>query len=142
MKLVKRIFKFIAILIGIVLVAIIIIVFVDKKNTNYLNIENNEFAKSNSYLIINVNVVPMHMDTVLTNKKVYIKDSLIYKIADSIDIKSIEIIDAENKYLAPGLIDMHVHLWDRYELGLYLSNGITSIRNLWGMPMHLRIKDS
>jgi len=37
---------------------------------------------------------------------------------------------------------MHVHVWDRYELGLYLSNGVTAIRNLWGMPMHLRIKEA
>jgi hypothetical protein len=36
---------------------------------------------------------------------------------------------------------MHVHVWDRYELGLYLSNGVTAVRNLWGMPMHLRIKE-
>jgi hypothetical protein len=36
---------------------------------------------------------------------------------------------------------MHVHVWDRYELGLYLSNGVTAVRNLWGMPMHLRLKE-
>ena len=36
---------------------------------------------------------------------------------------------------------MHAHVWDRYELGLYLSNGVTAVRNLWGMPMHLRIKE-
>ena len=36
---------------------------------------------------------------------------------------------------------MHVHVWDRYELGLYLSNGVTTVRNLWGIPMHLRLKE-
>lgn len=39
-----------------------------------------------------------------------------------------------------GLIDMHTHVWDKQELGLYLANGVTSIRNLWGYPMRLRIK--
>ncbi|MBT8320170.1 MAG: amidohydrolase family protein, partial [Eudoraea sp.] len=58
-----------------------------------------------------------------------------------IEVSGIEILDAENKYLTPGLIDMHVHVWDKYELGLYLSNGVTAVRNLWGMPMHLRIKE-
>ena len=37
---------------------------------------------------------------------------------------------------------MHVHLWDKYELGLYLANGITAVRNVWGMPMHMRIKNA
>lgn len=37
---------------------------------------------------------------------------------------------------------MHVHVWDKYELGLYLANGVTAIRNLWGMPMHLRLKEA
>jgi hypothetical protein len=50
-------------------------------------------------------------------------------------------VDAEGRYLMPGLIDMHVHLWDRYELGLYLANGVTAVRNVWGMPMHLRMKE-
>ena len=27
----------------------------------------------------------------------------------------------------PGLIDMHVHVWDKYDLGLYLANGVTTV---------------
>ena len=72
---------------------------------------------------------------------VYIKDGLIQKISENIEIKGVAVIDAKNKYLTPGLIDMHVHVWDKYELGLYLSNGVTAVRNLWGMPMHLRLKE-
>ncbi|WP_255449916.1 amidohydrolase family protein [Seonamhaeicola sediminis] len=83
----------------------------------------------------------MNRDTVLVDKMVYIKEGIIEKIADNIEVSGIQIFDAENKYLTPGLIDMHVHVWDRYELGLYLSNGVTAVRNLWGMPMHLRIKE-
>jgi imidazolonepropionase-like amidohydrolase len=37
---------------------------------------------------------------------------------------------------------MHVHVWDEYELGLYLANGVTTVRNLWGQPMHLRMKEA
>ncbi|GMN11383.1 amidohydrolase family protein [Croceitalea sp. MTPC9] len=140
MRIVKRILKFIAILIGILLTTMVIIIFVDNQSTKYLKVENNEFAKSNSYLITNVNVIPMNQDTILVNKMVYIKNGIIKNIADNIEIKDVKIIDAKNKYLTPGLIDMHVHIWDRYELGLYLSNGVTSVRNLWGMPMHLRLK--
>jgi len=141
MKIVKRVLKFIAILIGVFLIFIAIVVFVDKQNTNYLKVENIKFANNNSYLITNVNIIPMNQDTILVVKMVYIKDGLINNIADNIKIKDVEIINAKNKYLIPGLIDMHVHIWDRYELGLYLSNGVTAVRNLWGMPMHLRLKE-
>ncbi len=141
MKIVKLVLKFIVIIIGVLLIFIAIILLVDKQNTNYLKIENNEFVNNKSYLITNVNIIPMNQDTILVNKMVYIKDRIIQNIADNIEINGAEIIDAQNKYLTPGLIDMHVHIWDRYELGLYLSNGITAVRNLWGMPMHLRLKE-
>ena len=141
MKIVKRILKFIVIIIGVLLISIAIVLLVDKQSTNYLKLENNKSAHNNSFLITNVNVIPMNQDTVLVDKTVYIKAGIIQKIADNIEIKDVEIIDAKNKYLTPGLIDMHVHIWDRYELGLYLSNGVTAVRNLWGMPMHLRLKE-
>ena len=141
MKIVKRILKFTVIIIGILLISIAIILLIDKQSTNYLKVKNNKSADNNSFLITNVNIIPMSQDTILVDKMVYIKDGIIQKIADKIEINGVEILDARNKYLIPGLIDMHVHVWDRYELGLYLSNGITAVRNLWGMPMHLRIKE-
>ena len=140
MKIVKRILKIVFALIGLLVLIGIITLWVDASSTNYLEINQNESASNNSYLIKNVNIIPMNQDTVLVNKMVYIKDGIIEKIDDSIEVDGIQIFDGEYKYLTPGLIDMHVHVWDRYELGLYLSNGVTAIRNLWGMPMHLRIK--
>ena len=140
MNIVKQTLKLILIVIGVLLLSIAIILLVDKQNTNYLKVESNKTAVNNSFLITNVNIIPMNQDTILTNKMVYIKNGIIQNIANNIEIKDVEIIDAQNKYLIPGLIDMHVHIWDRYELGLYLSNGVTAVRNLWGMPMHLRIK--
>jgi hypothetical protein len=141
MKIVKRIIKFIVIISGILLISIVVVLLVDTQSTNYLKVENNKSAANNSFLITNVNVIPMNQDTILVDKMVYIKEGIIQEIADNINVKEVEIIDAENKYLTPGLIDMHVHLWDRHELGLYLSNGVTAVRNLWGMPMHLRLKE-
>lgn len=142
MKIVKRILKSFAVLLGVLIISVAAIVLVDQQNTNFLKIENNDHADIDSYLIRNVNIIPMNQDTVLVGKMVYIKGGIIQNIADSIDIKEADIIDARGKYLSPGLIDMHVHVWDRYELGLYLSNGVTAVRNLWGMPMHLRIKSA
>ncbi|MEB3345160.1 amidohydrolase family protein [Aquimarina gracilis] len=128
-------------LIGVLVLTSIITLWVDSRKTSYLNIDKNELTSNDSYLITNVNVIPMNQDTVLINKMVYIKEGIIEKIADTIEVDEILIFDAKNKYITPGLIDMHVHIWDRYELGLYLSNGVTAVRNLWGMPMHLRIKE-
>lgn len=141
MKILKRILKIVFTLIGLLALIIIITLWVDSSGTNYLEINKNESVSHNSYLIKNVNVIPMNQDTVLVDKMVYIKEGIIQKIADTIKVNGIQVFDAENKYLTPGLIDMHVHVWDRYELGLYLSNGVTAVRNLWGMPMHLRIKE-
>ena len=141
MKLLKRLLKFIFALIGVLVLIGIITLWVDSSRTNYLDIHKDESTFNNTYLITNVNVIPMNQDTVLVDKMVYIKEGFIEKIADNIQVDGIQIFDGENRYLTPGLIDMHVHVWDRYELGLYLSNGVTAIRNLWGMPMHLRIKE-
>jgi hypothetical protein len=140
MKIIKQIFKVLFLLVGALFVAILIIIGVDAQRTSYLTVENNESVKNNSFLITNVNVIPMTQDTILRSKMVYVKNGIIQSISDTIKIQNIEVFDAENKYLTPGLIDMHVHVWDKYELSLYLSNGVTAIRNLWGMPMHLRIK--
>ncbi len=141
MKLLKKILKIVFALIGVLIIAILVIIGVDAQRTKYLNIDHVENGDISSYLITHVNVIPMTQDTVLTDKMVYIKDGTIETIADNINIDGVEVFDAKNKYLMPGLIDMHVHVWDRYELGLYLSNGVTAVRNVWGMPMHLRIKE-
>ncbi|GAA4272969.1 amidohydrolase family protein [Aquimarina gracilis] len=141
MKTLKRLLKIMLALIGVLVLTSIITLWVDSRKTSYLNIDKNELTSNDSYLITNVNVIPMNQDTVLINKMVYIKEGIIEKIADTIEVDEILIFDAKNKYITPGLIDMHVHIWDRYELGLYLSNGVTAVRNLWGMPMHLRIKE-
>ena len=141
MKILKRLIKILIALIGVLVLTGIITLWVDSLGTNYLNVNKNEPKSNNSYLIINVNVIPMNQDTVLVDKMVYIKEGIIQKIAETIEVSGVQIFDAENRYLTPGLIDMHVHVWDRYELGLYLSNGVTAVRNLWGMPMHLRIKE-
>lgn len=140
MKILKRLTKIVFAISGVLVLIGIITLWVDSIGTNYLNVNKNEPTSINSFLIRHVNVIPMNRDTVLLDKMVYVEEGIIVKIADTIEVSGIQIIDAESKYLIPGLIDMHVHVWDRYELGLYLSNGVTAVRNLWGMPMHLRIK--
>ncbi|GAA0267922.1 amidohydrolase family protein [Alteraurantiacibacter aestuarii] len=51
-------------------------------------------------------------------------------------------IDARGLHLLPGLIDMHVHVWSEAGLGAYLAHGVTTVRNLSGMPFHLRMAEA
>ncbi len=49
------------------------------------------------------------------------------------------VVDGGGRIAMPGLVDMHVHLWDEAALGAYLAQGVTTIRNASGMPFHLRL---
>jgi hypothetical protein len=140
MEIVKRVLRYVFIFISILFLTVVVILIVDWQQTSYLKLSNNLDSEINSYLIQNVNVIPMTQDTVLVNHTVYIQEGKISSIGEGFEIDNIKIIDGRNGFLMPGLVDMHVHVWDKQELGLYLANGITTIRNVWGMPMHLRMK--
>ena len=69
------------------------------------------------------------------NKTLYIDNGVIKDISDSDieDIKGVKVIEANSMYAMPGLINMHTHLGDnKDDLLLYLVNGVTTIRNMWG----------
>jgi imidazolonepropionase-like amidohydrolase len=40
----------------------------------------------------------------------------------------------------PGLADMHAHTWEEEDFPLLLANGVTTIRNMFGGPTHLKWK--
>jgi len=47
-----------------------------------------------------------------------------------------QVIDAAGKFLIPGLWDMHVHWLHKDYLPLFLANGVTGVRIMWGDAMH------
>src|SRR5262245_12969859 len=51
------------------------------------------------------------------------------------------LIDAGNKFLIPGLWDMHVHWYGRDTLTLFTANGVTGIREMFGNSDLLRWRD-
>lgn len=142
MKILKTILKVVAGFILLLVVVVLGVFLIDQGNVGYLKLSNHPEAENRSYLISNVNILPMTGDTVLRNKSVLIKNGVIRKIAGDIDAGDMAVVDGNNRFLLPGLTDMHVHVWDDYELGLYLSNGVTTVRNVWGQPMHLRMKEA
>lgn len=126
-------------LVGLLLIMSIVIILIlcwDRKQTSFLRMQ----GLVDTYIIKNVNIVPMTADIILSDHDILIKHGYISKIAPDIFAKNIKQIDGTDKFLTPGLADMHVHEWDDYELGLYLSKGVTTLRNMWGMPFHLRMK--
>jgi tetratricopeptide (TPR) repeat protein len=50
--------------------------------------------------------------------------------------KNAQVVDATGKFLIPGLWDMHVHLNYKDYLPLYIANGVTGVRVMWGQPSH------
>ena len=85
---------------------------------------------------VNVNVVPMSADTVLRQRTVVVHDGVIQAIGgvDGVPIpKDAKVIDGTDRFLVPGLAEMHAHVpatdspeLDRY-FTLYVANGVTLI---------------
>lgn len=100
-----------------------------------------------------VNVIPMDGERVLRDQTVLVRDGLISEVGDARKVRvprGALRIDGRGKYLLPGLVDMHTHLFtdDDYipdelagdELALILANGVTTIRLMIGTPDHLRLR--
>jgi len=45
-------------------------------------------------------------------------------------------VNGKGKFLIPGLWDMHVHWYDKDYLPLFIANGVTGVRMMWGVPSH------
>jgi hypothetical protein len=98
------------------------------------------FAKDDS-LIKNVSVITMESDRILEHTDVLLSGGRITSIGQglSVDNPDMNIIDGKNKYLMPGLADMHMHFWgDSTALRLYLANGVTTIRCMSGKPEYIK----
>ena len=102
---------------------------------------------------VQVNVVPMDSERVMMRQTVIIEGDRIVAIgpSDSTALpEGTERIEAQGKYLIPGLIDVHSHLLsdDRIadefvdeELAVIVANGVTTIRNPTGKPEHLLYRE-
>ena len=86
----------------------------------------------------NVTVIPMDSERVLEGYTVVIIDDRIVEIGPNQEIEvpdNAHVVDAEGKFLIPGLSDMHTHIWGaENDLLLYLANGVTTIRTMGSEP--------
>ncbi len=92
--------------------------------------------------ITNVAVVPMDRNRVLSDRTVVIHDGLIRTVGPSASVSTAGMltVDGSNRYLLPGLADMHVHYSAPGESALFLANGVTLVRNMAGAPFHLELQ--
>lgn len=94
-------------------------------------------------VIENANVIAMETETVGAGYSVYIKDGRILMVAGAGEFRvpqTTERVDATGKYLLPGLADMHVHAGAPNDMALYVANGVTLVRNMWGFPETLALR--
>lgn len=98
--------------------------------------------KTGSFAIRNVNLLSEDGERMIENQTILIEDGHISAIDSTLTFPSeILILDGTGKYLIPGLIDAHIHLFQsRNDLLLYIANGVTEIRELIGEEDHLKWK--
>ncbi len=88
-----------------------------------------------SFAVTNVNVIPMDRERVLANQTVIVRDGRIVDVGNAKDIKlpiNLRHIEGNNRYLMPGLADLHTHLGDSDEYINYLSWGVTTVMHMGG----------
>ncbi|MSQ97763.1 MAG: hypothetical protein EXR85_00470 [Xanthomonadales bacterium] len=96
------------------------------------------------YAIVNVTVVPMTSETTLPGQTVLVQGGEITAVGPAADIPvpaGFQRIDGSGKFLAPGLADMHAHPMTQLDLNLFLANGVTLIRSMWGEPVVLQMRE-
>jgi imidazolonepropionase-like amidohydrolase len=89
---------------------------------------------------VDFTVVPMDADHLLPHHTVLVRGSRIIAVGPSSSQPvpaGAFVLDGRGRYLMPGLADMHVHLNREIDLALYLARGVTTVRNMWGAPVHL-----
>jgi imidazolonepropionase-like amidohydrolase len=89
---------------------------------------------------VNVNLLLLDDDRVVADETVLVRDGRIAAVGQKAPAGA-RIIDGRGKFLMPGLADMHVHLVRENDLALFVARGVTTVRNMWGAPMHLEWKE-
>jgi imidazolonepropionase-like amidohydrolase len=89
---------------------------------------------------VGVTVIPMDRERLLPQQTVLVRADQIVAMGEAAAIevpRGARVIDGRGKYLLPGLIEMHTHLTREEDLLLYVALGVTTVRNMWGTPLHL-----
>jgi len=110
-------------------------------------VSSNAAAESTAF--VNVNLIAMLDDRVVPAQTVVVSDGRIVAIGP-VDITELPlgamVVDGTDRYLMPGLVEMHAHIADTRSaslnstLGLFVANGVTTVRGMLGRPEHLELR--
>lgn len=90
--------------------------------------------------VVDVTVIPMDGERELAHQTVLVDGTRIVAIGPVGEVAvpaAAQRIDGAGKWLIPGLIDAHVHFNEARDAILYVANGVTTVRNMWGNPSTL-----
>lgn len=105
-----------------------------------------------TFAFVDVTVLPMDRERVLTGQTVVVRDGRIAALGPSTSVRvpaDAQRIDAKGKFLMPGLAEMHAHVLgpqqpqelNRDLMFLYVANGVTTIRAMLGAPNQLVLRE-
>jgi hypothetical protein len=98
-----------------------------------------------SIAFTNVNLITMRDHHVLPGQIVLVQNGKILEIGEAKKISTpggFRKIDCSGIYMTPGLTDMHVHnLVSSSQHLLNLANGVTTVRDMDGLPWMLKVRD-
>lgn len=86
---------------------------------------------------VGVTVIREYGRPPLRNQTVLVRGDRIVAVAPVGDVTlppDTEVIGRPGQILAPGLADMHVHIFAPNDGALFLANGVTTVRNMAGRP--------
>ncbi len=96
-------------------------------------------AKPTVLAFTHVTVIDATGAPALPDMTVVIGGNRITEVAERARVpKNAQVIDAAGKFLIPGLWDMHDHPPDAEYLPIFIANGVTGIRVMWGQPEHYK----
>jgi imidazolonepropionase-like amidohydrolase len=90
-------------------------------------------------VITHVTVIDATGTPAQTDMALVIAGGRISEISKSSDLHAppaAKLIDATGKFLIPGLWDMHVHWYEKDYLPLFIANGVTGVRIMFGTSSH------
>jgi Amidohydrolase family len=103
-----------------------------------------KIATTDTLIFTNINVINMQDGFITRDVTVVIRKgqiSAMAKVGLVDQRRGVQIVNANGKYMIPGLWDMHVHsafvspAWDEKVIyPLYIANGITGVRDMGGDP--------
>ncbi len=93
--------------------------------------------------ITNANVLSPDGQSMLPNRTLILDNGKIVSVSTEATIPTnAKVINAQGKYVIPGLVDSHVHLHKSpNDLLLYVANGVTHIREMGGFPESLEYRE-